>query len=128
MALKSLWQRITRIDLYLILALALFCIISLWQVMGRQTGSRLVVFRGDEVAYVGPLNQDRLLDIAGPLGDTRVKIANGEVRILTSPCPRKLCLSFGEVRKSGDLLACVPNRVVVRIEGQKVKSYDLLSR
>lgn len=128
MALKGLWRRTTRVDRILVLFLTLICIFSLWQVLEREAGSRVVIYRGEEVAYVGPLEGDRLLDLQGPLGATRVKIGGGQVQVLESPCPRKVCIAIGPVDKTGDLLACVPNRVVVRIEGEKVEEYDLISR
>lgn len=128
MALKALWRRTTRVDRALVLALALLSGFSLWVVVDREPGGQVVIYRGEEVAYVGPLSHDRLLNIHGPLGDTRVEIEAGRVRVLRSPCPRKICISLGQVWKSGDLLACVPNRVVVRIEGEEGRGYDLLSR
>jgi len=90
----------------------------------------VVVSSGDRVVFVAPLNQKRQVAIAGPLGMTRLQIANGGVRVLSSPCPKKICIGMGEARNSGDLLACVPNRLVIRVEGgvQKKGGYDLLSR
>jgi len=128
MALRLLWRRTTRIDRILILVLLAVCVFSFTRVLGRPAGNQDVIYRGDEVAYTGPLGLERTLELSGPLGATRVEIFGGEVRVLESPCPRKICIALGKVHRSGDLLACVPNHIVVRIEGEEERGYDLLSR
>lgn len=128
MALGMLWTRTTRTDRWLILLLLLLALASLWLSIGRSVGTQVVIYEDERVAFVGPLDQDRHLDLHGPLGITRVEIAEGRVRVTSSPCPRKICIAMGDVHRSGDLLACVPNLVVVRIEGEEAKGYDLLSR
>ena len=49
----------------------------------------------------------------------------------TPPVPRKICIGMGAIARTGSILACVPNHLLVRIagkEGKKPKDYDLLSR
>lgn len=128
MALKALWQRTTVVDRGLILLLAVAALASLPLLLERDVGKQVMVYAGERLVFAGPLNQERQLDVHGPLGDTRVEIHGGKVRVLDSPCPRKICISMGVAYRSGDLLACVPNRVVVRIEGEAEEGYDLLSR
>ncbi|WP_020678198.1 NusG domain II-containing protein [Geopsychrobacter electrodiphilus] len=128
MAVTSLWQRITRTDCWVICLLVSALLISLFLSLGRPPGEQVIVYTGEKIAFVGPLNQNRQLEFQGPLGKTEIEIKGGQVRVLASPCPRKICIGMGEVHRSGDLLACVPNRVVVRIEGEAAGGYDLLSR
>ncbi len=128
MALKALWVRTTRTDRYLILLLVLVAFTSLFLSFGRTAGKQLVIYADEKIVFTGPLTRDRLLELQGPLGETQVEISAGQVRVVSSPCPRKICIGMGSVWRSGDLLACVPNRVVVRIEGEGKKGYDLLSR
>ena len=127
MALSSLWERLTRIDRWLILFLFILVIVSLWFSIGRSTGHLVVIYEGERLAFTAPLSQDRHIALQGPLGETQVEIIAGKVRVISSPCPRKICIGMGEVHRSGDLLACVPNLVIVRIEGEE-STYDLLSR
>ncbi len=126
--MKKLWLRTTPIDRWLILVVALLSLMSLFLLINRTPGRQVVIYRGDQVTYLGPLDQERFLEVQGPLGITRVEIAAGKVRVLDSPCPAKICIQMGDAELSGDLLACVPNRVVIRIEGKEARGYDLLSR
>ncbi len=67
--------------------------------------------------YVYPLNQDSHIQAPGPLGLTQIHIEDGHAHIETSPCENQLCVAMGKIDKKGQWLACLPNRVFVRIEG-----------
>jgi hypothetical protein len=69
----------------------------------------------DEWLY--PLDASRDVEVPGPLGTTVVEIKDGNARVLDSPCPNKTCIAAGEISLNGQWLACLPNRVFVRIEG-----------
>jgi hypothetical protein len=57
-----------------------------------------------------------------------LSIHDGRACILSSPCPLKICMGMGKVSRAGELLACVPNELLVRIEGiQEERSHDLIS-
>ncbi|MDT8420866.1 MAG: NusG domain II-containing protein [Desulfuromonadales bacterium] len=129
MALGGLLQRLTRFDRYLIIILSLLVGISFLLPFGRQAGARLIVEAENRTVFSAPLDTARQLAVEGPLGMTRMEIKDGAVRVLSSPCPQKICIGMGEARRAGELLACVPNRIVARIEGDaEGATYDLLSR
>ena len=60
---------------------------------------------------------------------TRLEIAADSVWVVSSPCPNKTCIGLGKAHQTGDLLACLPNQVNVRIAGGKrqQEQYDILS-
>ena len=74
------------------------------------------------------LGENRLLEVSGPLGTTRIEIANGEASIIASPCARKVCLGFGSIRFDGEMAVCLPNRVAIRIRGLTPAPVDAISR
>jgi len=65
-----------------------------------------------------PLAENKSIEVLGPLGKSIVEIKNRRVRILSSPCPDKLCIKEGYINKPGQLIVCVPNRIVIKIEGR----------
>jgi len=94
-----------------------------------QRGARVVAEQDGHVIFTAPLDEPRQVRLQGPLGVTVLVIAKGEARILSSPCPDKICVRSGAIHAVGELLACVPNRIVVRIEGPpREAEYDLISR
>lgn len=42
---------------------------------------------------------------------------NGKVFFSQSSCKDKICINSGELTKSGDVAACVPNKTVVTVNG-----------
>jgi len=59
----------------------------------------------------------------GELGDSDIMIANNSVFFLASPCRNKLCILAGHKHRIGDMIACVPNRILVAISGA-AKRFD----
>jgi len=98
-----------------------FGLLILWKYLPPRTGpgkSYTVVIesaRGTEEVLVTP-NDAKELIIPGPLGDTIVALQGGKVFVVTSPCPDKVCMKMGKIPDDTDFIACVPNRVVLRLK------------
>lgn len=133
MALKGAWRRTRPLDRLVVVLLLTLCAVLLVWLRPGPPGERVVVERAGKVVFTAPLDDERTVDVAGRLGPTRLAIRHGGVRILDSPCPRKLCIAMGSIARTGQLLACVPNGLLVRIVGDRdgrkpAPAYDLLSR
>lgn len=75
-----------------------------------------------------PLSENCLLHVLGRLGTTDVCVQNHGVAIVRSPCPQRVCVMSGRISRSGQMTACVPNRIVVRITGGEPADVDAVSR
>ena len=64
------------------------------------------------------INENRVINVEGPLGTTTVIIEGGEVRVEDSPCREKICIKMGRKKRVGEQIICVPNRVIVEITGE----------
>jgi len=53
--------------------------------------------------------------VHGAVGEMLLQMANRRIRILRSTCPNQVCVRQGAVSRPGEMLVCVPNRVVVLI-------------
>jgi hypothetical protein len=71
-----------------------------------------------------PLSSNQIVKVEGPIGTTEVEINQGKARILRSPCKLKVCIKSGYIQYADRLSACLPNKVVVRIEGEKQRGLD----
>jgi len=58
------------------------------------------------------------IDIKTDLGENIVQIENGGVRIVDADCPDKVCVKDGFKDKVGNVLVCLPHKVVIQIKGQ----------
>lgn len=79
----------------------------------------LVTVDGQAVATLD-LYKDTDMIINGYGGSTdHLVIKDGYASITEASCPDKVCVRTGKIHKSGELIVCLPNRVVVSIEGEE---------
>ena len=81
---------------------------------GREAPGALEV-TSDAGRQVVPLEPARLFEVRGPLGPTILRLDRGGARFVSSPCPNQLCVRTGAVGRTGEVAACLPNRVAVRV-------------
>jgi hypothetical protein len=93
---------------------------------GEQQVREVRIIASDQ-EWIYPLDEERKLKIPGPLGETAVTIQNGTVRVTSSPCNEKICIAMGEISKPGSWIACLPNRVFIRIGGDGEQRTDATS-
>jgi hypothetical protein len=92
----------------------------------RPLGETVVVEADNREVYRGPLREARHLEAHGPVGRTVVEIQNGAAWVSYSDCHLHICVRTGKISQAGSVIACVPNRVVVRIEGRRQNRYDVI--
>ena len=76
---------------------------------------RALEITSDAGQQVVPLEPPRRLEVTGPLGRTTIQVDRDGARFLSSPCPNQLCVRTGAVGRTGEVAACLPNRVAVRL-------------
>ena len=74
------------------------------------------------------MSKDRIIDIEGAIGTSRIEISGGTARFLDSPCPNKTCVQSMPISETGEWSACLPNQVFLRIEGGRASSVDAAVR
>ncbi|GBE00182.1 hypothetical protein BMS3Abin07_02229 [bacterium BMS3Abin07] len=118
MRLRDLKGKITPADvilLFLLLAISISGLIFIDNVMPQ--GTEVIIDVNGKQVYMLPLNTDKSVKVKGPLGDTLVEIRDGKVRITESPCPNKICIKQGWIKRGA--IVCLPNRIVVRVNSTK---------
>jgi len=84
---------------------------------GAHGATRAVVTVGrDEVAVLS-LAAPGVTTVEGKLGPVVLEVKGGAIRVTKSGCPHHVCIAMGAKSRSGDLLACAPNGLVVRLAG-----------
>ena len=113
--------RLAPISFLVILGLASMIVGQRWiekAPQGRYV--RIATMKGnrDQVVQNVPLDADveRTIAVQGPLGVTRIEIRGGSARVISSPCPDKICVRMGWLSRVGEYAACLPNRVVMTVE------------
>ena len=105
-----------RWDLVLIAALLMLSgILYLALNHGRQEGGQVVV----RVDGVEVERHSLALNGTFPLnGGTNILVVeNGEAWVSEANCPDKVCMGMGKISRNGEFIACLPNRLLVVVEG-----------
>ncbi len=91
---------------------------TLWSSGGETGGQLHILVDGRELPPIS-LQQERTLAIDGSIGTSTLRIENGRVRFLSSPCPGQQCVHTGWLSHGGEFAACLPNRIALQIGGDE---------
>lgn len=112
-------NRIKFADLLLILLFVSTIIYFSLNFFGKNKSpvKQVIIESGKNIWYY-QLDKNKEINIEGNLGESTIKIQDGFVSFENSPCPNKLCVLSSAISKNGEWIACLPNGVFVRIEGE----------
>lgn len=113
------------LDIAIAAVVIAFTVWSGLEVYGSQSETVRVRIEGSGQSWLYPLTEERTIAVSGPLGDTIVRIENGTARIATSPCPNQTCIAGQQIQHVGDWNACLPNRVLIRGEGDGAEDSEI---
>jgi len=105
-----------------VIVLSAAAVLLVWAVRPAG-GDQVLIQRDGQPFFSGSLRLDRVVSVPGPLGETRVEIRAGRVRVQSDPSPRQVCVRQGWLR-AGQSAVCLPNRVSVELGAA---AYDSLN-
>lgn len=117
-ALFTLLKRALKIGDLIAIAAAIMIIIgvSALGASGRAKEARVRIDTA-EGTFLYTLDVERVVQPLSETGTCRIAIDQVGVRVLSSDCPQRICVSMGTVRAAGQWIACMPHKVFVSIEG-----------
>lgn len=108
---KKLWR-----DAALILALLILAAVLYFQFgAAKDAGASVVVILNGEEAARYPLSKNGTHVLNG--GTNTLVIENGYAWMSEAECPDQICVHMGKIHLDGQLVVCLPNGVIVTIEG-----------
>lgn len=103
----------------LLIAIVLVLALGVWiyTLLIRQSGGEAVVsINGEEIMRL-PLNKDTSITLGEGAHTNVLVIENGKAAVTEASCPDHVCIDQGWVGYSGQSIVCLPNKLVVSIEG-----------
>ena len=111
---------------------------------GSSTDAKVVIKSGGRVYARYPLSEDAELEIPAPgsagssassetdecthyLNYNVVSIKDGRVSVSKASCKNQVCVRHGSISMPGETIVCLPNRLVVSIEGDEGGGYDSIT-
>ena len=109
-------------DIALIIIAVVFLV--LW-LIPKPSGSTVTITVDGEFYKSVPLDTDTEIAVESEYGKNTVIVKNGEVFVTGANCPDKLC-EKESIKKSGESIVCLPNRLCVTVEGENKKEVDVI--
>lgn len=116
----------------LLLALAVVLIAGILYVLfafGRDAGNSVTITVDGKNPQTYLLSEDMTTEIQGFHGGIcTVEIKDGEISVKEATCPDHSCVKQGWIGKNGDTIACLPNRVLIVVNGQAQQEFDSVAK
>ena len=110
-------KKIKLADIIIIILSVILIIFLFIRTYSQPQDSVELLVRVDNESWRFTLEDNRILHIPGPLGDTEIHIHDGEIFVKDSPCVSKICVAAGKIKRPGQWIVCLPNHVFISIEG-----------
>ena len=124
------WLKGTWVDRILLL-LAVIAIGMSWQWLHQNlSGTPMVhIYHGKTLLATYPLHPETPIHFQarGDIGLSEITIDSDGVQISHSSCVSQRCVLSGHRHRVGDILACVPNHILVSIQGTQKLALDAVS-
>jgi len=88
-------------------------------------GEMLTVKTPDSTTEIS-LGVDGRYPVSGPLGTAYLVVENGRAHLENASCPLKICEAMGPIDRSGQVIVCMPNQIIVKVLGPE--EVDAISR
>ena len=100
----------------LFIGFVLFAILGMVFLWGQvqEKGTTAVVTMDGEIRYTCSLFMEKEIDIDGI---NKLVIKDGMADMVFADCPDQVCVKHEPISKIGESIICLPNKVVVTIEG-----------
>ena len=122
---KGLENEMTKKDIRLIAGILIVAILmSFWFFFIKKQMQIVVVYVDHEVFGKYSLDENQTIDI----NDTnQLLIQDGKAKMIHANCPDQVCVHQKEISKSNESIICLPNKVMVTVEGSKESEFDAVT-
>lgn len=124
-------KRIAKADFLLLFVLLLLGIAGVFtvRIMTQKSGASVRVLVHGEIYGTYGIEQEQSIKIRQNGSVTNVlQISEGKAKMVQADCPDKLCVHQNAIAKQGETIVCLPNQVVVEIEGEEASDLDAVAR
>lgn len=90
-----------------------------WFSQEKTPGTAALIQVDGETTTRLELSKDTQITVGDPDGDyNRVVVKDGAVSVTEANCPDKVCVDTGAVSGAGEVIACLPHKLIITVEAQ----------
>ena len=95
--------------------------------LGKSGISAIIEQDGETVAELD-LNKDTELVLNdGNGGSNTITVQNGHISVTEANCPDLVCVRTGAISQTGEVIACLPHKLIITISSDQTDSLDSLT-
>jgi len=72
-------------------------------------------------------DKPKTIAVTGIIGTMHIHVEHGYAWVADSPCTNKLCRKTGRISRQGEIIVCLPNRVVITVTGGEPRDIDAIT-
>ncbi len=121
---SSIFPNIKKGDIIIFIIIGLIIVLSTVFFFRRPGDATVLkIYRDGEEYATYSLSQSSEKKLSVPVkegyqaGYNTFQMKQGVVSIIDSSCPNKDCIRMGSISKAGDVLICLPHKLMLRLEG-----------
>ena len=99
-------------------------ILGAYLLLGRQTGSYVMVSKDNEEIGTYNLNDEQVIDVGE---GNRLEIKDGAVHMIYADCPDQICVNHVPIYRNHESIICLPNQVVLEIVNGEESGLDAVT-
>ena len=92
---------------------------------GSSAPTRALVYQEGRLLQQIDLREERALTVLG--GKMHILVQSGRVSVTEADCPRQICVHAAPVRGPGQVIACVPNKVLIEVKSVAPQFLDAVA-
>jgi len=110
---------IKKADIVLFILILVFgLLVSWWSLTANTEGDKAVITVDGELYGTYSLSQNQTIEVVQDANHTNyITIKDGLVSMEFSSCKNQVCVDTGAISHTMDSIVCLPNKVVVEIQG-----------
>ena len=115
--------------LFLIILFLIICIGFLIQkhYLGKSGTIATIEQDGDTIAELDLSKDTELVLNDGNGGSNTITIHNGQISVTDANCPDLVCVRTGAISQTGEVIACLPHKLIITISSDQTDSPDGLT-
>ncbi|MCL1974819.1 MAG: NusG domain II-containing protein [Firmicutes bacterium] len=87
-----------------------------------------IYLNGELIKSVAKSEEEQVIRLESAAGYNVMQISPQGIRILEADCRNQDCVQAGLIYRSGEIIACLPHRLLIVLRGQKESEFDAISR
>lgn len=118
---------ITKTDILIIAVIVLVIVLSfVIKSFSKENLVAEIYFDGKVVDKINLSAKEEKEIITGQNNKTVIIAKDGEIYFSSSCCEDEICVKSGKLNKNGDFASCLPEKVVVKVVGEKDENIDAI--